>query len=268
MIKDKMEEYLNDPGIGSSKLKMILQSPKDFLYQNLAKAKESASQTKGTLWHSYLLERDLYLEEHAIQPEDWGPLNQNPGKKKWDEFKKSAKENNKTPVKFSEAGDLLLLDEEMKKHKKFQEILKCSQAEVSFYGDFNGVRLKSREDLYDETTGTIYDVKTTSKPIDDESLAATIYKNGYHFSAYHHMLTVKLAGHKVKDWGWIFVSTATPAPHIIIKKASKQFLKAGKTDWLHAFMMLKACKKDNHWPGYSEDIEEIDLPDWAEKFYN
>lgn len=267
MIKETepMQEYLDNPAISSSKLKLMLQSPKDFKYG--ASKKETASQTKGTLWHTFMLERELYLKNHAIQPEDWGALNKNPGKKKWDEFKKQAKEDGKTPVKFDEAGELLALEREMEYHKALKKILGDFKAEVSFYGKFDDIELKSREDVWCEDSGAVWDVKTTSKNMDDESLEKVIFDNGYHFAAAHHMLVMDLAGYKPKSWGWIFVSTNTPCPHIVIKKASKELLEAGKQDWSYAFNMLKECMKKDSWPGYSDTIEEIGLPEWIERKY-
>ena len=101
-IYDTMDEYLANEGIGSSDLKNILHTPKDYFYARKRKSKQTASTTKGTLWHSFILERNKYFEQYMIQPEDWGSLNKNPGKKMWDDFKNQAKEAGKTPVKFSD----------------------------------------------------------------------------------------------------------------------------------------------------------------------
>ena len=264
---EPMEAYLADESIGSSQLKTILDSPKDYKYSLMQPAKETASQTKGTLWHTYMLEREQYLEKHMIQPADWGPLTQNPGKKLWDEFKKKAKEEGKTPVKFKDASDLLLLDAEMNSHSTLNGILETHKAEVSFYSELNGIKLKSREDLWCEETGTVWDVKTTSKPVSNEQLEKTVFDNGYHFSAAHHMAVMKQAGFDVKQWGWIFVSTSTPCPHIVIRKASDELLQAGERDWIYTFEVLQECMKKNIWPGYDEEILEIGLPEWIERKY-
>ena len=269
-IEDQsMAEYLADPGIGSGQLKTILQSPRDYQFSLRAPKKESAAQTKGTLWHTYLLERDLYHEQHLIQPEDWGSLVENPGRKKWADFKEKAKQLGKIPVKFKDAADLLLLDEVINSHDELKIILGTHKAEVSFYGELDGIRLKSREDLWHPVQNMVWDVKTTSKELDDDTLAKVIFDNGYHFSAAHHMKVMELAGHTCTSWGWIFVSTATPCPHIVIKRASKELLEYGQKDWNYAFEMLKDCRKKNSWPGYDIEITEIGLPDWIErKYYN
>lgn len=262
-----MADYLAHKGIGSSQLKTILESPKDYLYSLKKPSKETSSTSKGTLWHSFMLERQLYLDEHMIQPEDWGPLTQNPGRKLWAEFKEKAKEAGKKPVKFSDAGDLLDLEKEMLQHEEFKKIMHNHKAEVSFYAEIDGIKLKSREDIWCHEDGSVWDVKTTSQDMDDESLEKAIFYYGYHFSAAHHMNVMKAAGAEVYKWGWIFVSTGTPAPHIVIKQASPDLLAAGMNDWNHAFNLLKECTASNRWPGYSDEIEEIGLPDWVERKY-
>lgn len=269
MKQEPMREYLSNPAIGSSQLKTIMSSPRDFLFSQKAKKKETSAQTKGSLWHSYILERDLYHEEHIIQPEDWGSLVENPGRKKWNEFKEKAKKLGKIPVKYKDASDLLLLDEVIDSHEELKNILATHKAEASFYGECDGINLKSREDLWNPELGMVWDVKTTSKDLDEDTLAKVIFDNGYHFSAAHHMKVMDLAGYPCTGWGWIFVSTSTPCPHIIIKKASKELLEYGLQDWKYAFSMLKECTEKNSWPGFDEEISEIGLPDWVErKYYN
>lgn len=275
MIKEDepMDDYLSNEALGSSTLKQMLESPKDFKYSLIKKNDENASQKKGTMWHSYIIERENYLSMHMIQPEDWGPLNENPGKRKWDDFKKQAKELGKIPVKYKDAGELISLEKEMCYHKALKKIMGDYKPEVSFYAEIDGIKLKSREDIWCPKDESVWDVKTTSKLASsnkdiNENLEDIVFQNGYHFSAAHHINVMKKCGIEVKTWGWIFVSTATPAPHIIIKKASQELLDAGQRDWNHAFTMLKECKKKDSWPGYDDEITEVGLPTWAErKFY-
>jgi len=264
---EDMEDYLASDAIGSSQLKQIMRTPRDYKFSLKAKKKETSAQAKGTLYHSYMLERDLYKAEHMIQPEDWGSLSENPGRKKWAEFKAKAKLAGKTPVKFKDAQDLLLLDDVIESHAVVKEILATHKAEVSFYGEIDGIKLKSREDLWSEADGTVWDVKTTSKDLDDKSLAKVIFDCGYHFSAAHHIKVMSLCGYDVKSWGWIFVSTASSCPHIVVKKASRELLEYGETDFEYALQLLKECSESGAWPGYSEQITEIGLPSWAERRY-
>lgn len=270
IVEDQhMSAYLMSEGIGSSTLKSMLQSPKDFLYTQSQKSKETTATALGTLIHTYLLEPHKFDAEYILQPEDWGSLSKNPGKSKWDALKAQAKEENKKPIKFSEGEYLVRLMKEAKKHTVFQDMIANSKKEVSFYGSVDGVDLKSREDIWMTDKGEVWDIKTfSSDELDEESLARTIFKWGYHFSAAHHIAVMESCGIEVKSWGWAMVSTKTPAPHIILKRASKDFLRAGKQDFNRALSLYKMCKEENRWPGFDDDIQEIDLPRYAQNYYN
>lgn len=268
-----MADYLAHPAIGSSTLKQILAlSPKDYKYSLEKKVKETSAQSRGTLWHSFLIERDKYDEQYLMQPEDWGPLTTNPGKEKWTALKKTAAALGKTPVKYSDCQHLHLLDREIKNHQGLKSILCNYKPEVSFYSDFNGHIFKSRSDIWCPVIKEVWDVKTTSgmfKPGRgiEENLQRIILENRYHFQAAHHMMVMQLCGIEVDSWGWIWIATDTPAPHIIITRASKNLLASGLRDWQYAVNMLDDCEKTNEWVGYDDDISEIDLPSWSERFY-
>ena len=273
MIKENepMADYLASDYIGSSQLKEILKSPKDYYFSLKQKSAESSSQKNGTLIHKYILEREEYKKDYIIQPECWGPLNKKPGSTKWNEFKKQAKEAGKIPVSFKESGSLLLVDEVIENHEPLKQILATHKPEVSFYGEYNGVKIKSREDLWCAEDGTVYDVKSSAKMFKrddeslDESLGRIVYDHGYHFSAIHHIMAMKAAGVIVKSWGWIFVSTATPCPHIVIRKASTDMLSLAFGEWKKAINLLKKCQENDKWDSYIDDeINVIDFPDWIQ----
>jgi len=263
-----MSEYLSHEGIGSSTLKNILSSPRDYKYALEMPKKETKPQMLGTFIHTYMLERHLMKDEYMIQPEDWGPLTKNPGYSLWKEFKQNAEEQGKKPIKYKDGEFALRLNREMDDHEPLKDILSNAKSEVSFYTNIDGVPVKSREDLWCPDYKSVWDVKSCSKDIDDDSLSKVIFNNGYHFSAAHHMQVMKLCGVEVETWGWIFVSTGTPCPHIIIKEASEELIEAGLRDWHYAFNRLIESLETDSWDGYSKEIEKIGLPYFANKYYD
>ncbi|MAH48262.1 hypothetical protein CMI37_20730 [Candidatus Pacearchaeota archaeon] len=268
MIENEpMADYLNNEAIGSSSLKKILLSAKDYKYALKAKSKESKAQVLGTYIHTYMLERHLMDDQYMIQPEDWGSLSKNPGRAKWTELKKQAEEAGKKAVKYSDGEFALNLNSEMEEHEPLKGILSSAKAEVSFYAEIDGIKLKSREDLWCPEDRSVWDVKSNSKGMDDEALEKIIFNNGYHFSAAHHMNVMNAAGFPVNRWGWIFVSTGTPCPHIIIKEADEELLEAGRRDWKYAFETLKECIETGEWRGYYQGIQKIGLPEWVKNKY-
>ena len=138
---------------------------------------------------------------------------------------------------------------------------------MTVFCEYRSLLLKARVDWLTHD-GYIWDVKTTSKPVDDDSLAKTIFHYGYHFSAAHHTRVLREAGIDVKGFGWIFVSTDTPYPHIVMKKSSAALTKAGEMDFEYAVELLGSCTQDNDWPGYPQEPTEIGLPSYGERYYD
>ena len=268
-----MSEYLAHPAVGSSTLKNILQSPADYKAALAIPSQETAATQLGTATHTAILEPHKFNHDYHCQPEDWGPLNSGEGRKKWDQHKKQAKENGIIPLKWDDVCYLNRVRAAAESHEALQMLLRAGKPEVTAVAKIDGHEYKARVDwLTHKSVGFfeprwVWDLKTSSKPVDDDTLSRTIFNWGYHFQAAHHTQVLKAAGIDVQGWGWIFVSTSTPAVHIVMRKASAALLSAGLEDWKYAKHMLEQCTKDDHWPGYAKTPLEIDLPQWAEKEY-
>lgn len=268
-----MSDYLKHPAVGSSSLKNILQSPADYKAALEMPSQETTATKLGTATHTAILEPEKFDEEYLCEPEDWGPHNVGEGKKKWDALKKQAKEEGKTPFAWKDTQYLNRVRESAKDHEALQMLLSGGKPEVTAWAKIGDHNYKARVDwLTHQQSGLfdscwVWDLKTSSKGMDDNSLSRTIFNNGYHFQAAHHTQVLKAAGIDVKGWGWIFVSTDTPYPHIVMRKASPALLAAGYEDWKYAKRLLEQCTKDDQWPGFAKLPLEIDLPQWAEKDY-
>ena len=265
--KMTMTDYLKHPAIGSSMLKNILMSPADYKAALTQKNVDTSSTTLGTMIHSAVLEPIEFIKDYLLQPEDWGPKNKGEGHKRWKGFKDECKAVNKIPVTFEDAQYLKRVFNACNNHTNLKDILKDGKSEVTAFAEFGENEFKARCDLLTKDNW-IWDLKTTSKPIDDENLAKTIYHMGYHFQAVHHSEVFKKAGVDIQGWGWIFVSTATPAIHIVMRTASEALLKAGKTDWDYAKDRLNNCTKFDKWETHTDEVSEIGLPGYALKDYD
>ena len=265
--KMTMTDYLKHPAIGSSMLKNILMSPADYKAALSQRNISTAAMSLGTAIHSAILEPTKFLNEYILQPENWGPKNKGDGFKKWKEFKETAKNVGKTPLAFEDSEFIKKVLHASQNHKPLQEVLAGGKSEVTAFAKIGDTELKARCDLLTKDN-FIYDLKTTSKPIDDESLSRTIFNFGYHFQATHHTAVFKAAGIDVSGWGWIFVSTQTPAVHIVMRTASKELLAAGKQDWDYAKDRLNNCTKFDKWETHTDEVSEIGLPGYALKDYD
>lgn len=262
-----MKDYLAHPHIGSSTLKNILLSPADFQAALDQESTSTAATIRGEAAHTVILEPTEFDKRYLLQTKDWGPKNKGEGKKKWDALKKQAAEEKKIPIDLADTRFLQALQRSATNHKPLQKILGNGKPEVTAYADIGEMGFKARCDWL-TNDGYIWDVKTSSKPVDDESLSRTIFSMGYHFQAAHHTNVFKACGVDIKGWGWVFISTGTPYPHIVMRRASANLLKAGQDDWEYAAETLSDCLADDEWYGYVDEVTEIDLPVWAERIYD
>lgn len=257
-----MGDYLSHEYLGSSSLKKILESPADFIAA-MKQREETKAMALGTAIHTAVLEPKEFLNRYLPQNLDWGPKNRLPGSKLWKELKESAKELGLIPLPYEDVQFIGRVRVAALSHRPLQKILSAGVAELTAFAR----GYKARTDWITDDEGFIWDLKTTSKPVDDQSLERTIFNYGYHFQAAHHSWVFKEAGVDISGFGWIFVSTGTPAVHIRLKRATPEMLTAGAIDHKYAMEQYENCKKDDIWPGYSDEIEDIDLPHYAARDY-
>lgn len=264
MQTTSMKEYLADPGISSSLLKNILRSPADFKAAQLQQSDETKATIMGTAVHCLLLEPAKFAAMYALQPADWGPKNVGDGKRQWDLFKKL--NVGRICLGFDETMLLQRISQAAAEHPPFLALQRQYVENAFFYEDPIYGRLKIKPDILTKD-GWVVDVKTTSKDIDDESLAKTIFFMCYHFQAAHYVYVLKKLGFDIKGFIWAFVSMDSPAIHIVMRKASPELIAAGNTDHSHALELLKYCREHNEWPGLDHSVKSISLPTFAERIY-
>lgn len=128
--------------------------------------------------------------------------------------------------------------------------------------------LKGMFDVIDPDNATIIDYKTT-KHSDPRKIQADAYNYGYHLQAYHYsLLAERHFGHPF-DFAFAFVCTA--APHeTFLYICSQEFIDAGKKVWDISMERLAEFgdKVYSDLPGYSTEVLELDIPEWAEEEIN
>lgn len=259
-----MSDYLAHQAIGSSTLKNIMLTPADYKAALEQKSNETKATTLGTAVHTLILEPHKFDAQYALQPQDWGPRNVGMGKKNWDAFKKE--NQGKIVISFEEAWYLRRLARAAAANSHLIKIREESRAEVTGFINYNSqIQLKARSDLFGSIT--LWDLKTTSESMDDDNLFKIVFNYGYHFQAAHHMLVFKTLGIPIFSFGWIFVSTKTPACHIRLVKAPAQLLEWGKKDHTFALNRLEECLNSNTWEGYPSAISTLTIPEWTKKIY-
>jgi hypothetical protein len=257
-----MSRYLAGSEINSSRLKLALKTSLDFKESENDEHEDTANTALGTTIHTMLLEPDRFEAEYAIEQENLGDKRSGAAKKAWDEFKKV--NTGKTIVPFDSGKILKKIQEKVSKNITLRIILASSSPEVTATCEVDDLIFKARADLLGKDT--IYDIKTISGGISDDDIYRYIKRYRSDFQAVHHMAVFNAnLDNRIENWVWIFIDTESPACHIRMIQCPKILLEQAILDREKAIEIVKECTATGVWSGYSNEIETLQLPEWATK---
>jgi hypothetical protein len=238
----------------SSTLKLFLKDPREY-YKRYVLGEERDEMYKsaydfGSYMHSLLLEPHKTILEFAIFE---GATRRG---KAYDEFKEA--NEGKTIITASQAQQALDLLHLYNDHVDTKGLIEDGVAEHTLCVELEGMPIKVRADYIKE--GMIIDVKTTSDPVDKFSAAKTIIRFDYDLSAALYVDAFK--EHTGKDHDFVFAFLNKQNGDVGILKASEALLENGRKKYKTAIKKLAEAEKTGIY--FSEGIQEVDLPSWAE----
>jgi hypothetical protein len=243
--------------ISSSGLKLILDDPiqyynKYIKVDNQFSSVGSPAMDLGSYVHSIILEPENTEADFAIYD----------GVRRGDEWKEFALENkNKIIIsrKQADLGDKL--KESMLTNRHAVGLLEGGKPEFTYCTDLDGVNVKVRADKINLEKNYIIDVKTTSKPLTKDALMGSIASLNYDLSAALYIDCFKKINNvDSMEFYFLFVNTKDTLDAVVYK-ASDLLVQNGRRKYKKAIRKFKKFKKENKWK--SDEIEEIDVPNWA-----
>ena len=258
------ELYHSTPALGSSTIKKMQISPKHFRSAQLEGVETSASQQSrfdlGTCFHSVVLEQNT----NGFRQ---GPDVSSKATKEWKEAKAQAEADKKILLSPDEYTGVVQGFDAFCAHPQAHKLVSmCQKIEASgFYTDEKtGLWLKCRPDGYaqdDKNGDFIFDYKTASS-LDRRDLENSIARYGYHVSAAHYIAGVeKLTGRKIKDYLLCFQEVKAPYD-VVMLLLDPEAIAHGKVVLDMCLLKIADCMDKNSWPGISDTIEGVGLPQW------
>jgi exodeoxyribonuclease VIII len=216
----------------------------------------------GTAVHTHVLELDQWDSRDAIAPESIDRRTKM-GKAEWEVFTTAA--TGRTVLSRADAELVMRMGHAVYSHPAAAMLLKHlpGKAETTHMWDdaATGLQCKCRPDWLTDDGSLIIDLKTT----EDASPAGflkSIANWRYHVQAAWYLNGIEQATGTRPDQ-FIFVVVEKRAPYACaVYAADAEMIQIGNEAAARDLDVLATCKAANAWPGYSDQIETINLPSW------
>jgi len=258
-------DYHAHPAISKSHLDQVARSPLHYwaryLDPNRVPTEPTPAMAIGTAVHTHVLELDQWDARYAIAPESIDRRTKM-GKAEWEVFTTAA--TGRTVLSRADAELVMRMGHAVYSHPAAAMLLGLpGKAETThMWTDVaTGLQCKCRPDWLTDDGSLIIDLKTT----EDASPAGfrkSIANWRYHVQAAWYLNGVEQATGTRPDQ-FIFICVEKKAPYACaVYAADAEMIQIGNEAAARDLDVLATCKAAGAWPGYSDQIETINLPSW------
>lgn len=261
LVPDMDEDfYHSDPVMGGSLsvsgAKLLLKAPAKFDYARSHPHQSTKAMDLGTTVHGLVLGKGQSI---AVLPFESRRGNA------YKEAEADAVENGLLPMLAKDYDEARTIADAVLKHPTTGGLFTDGDAEVSMFWrdeEFK-IWLRGRADymtLFGDTP-TIVDFKT-SADASPEEFARSVYKYGYHRQDPHYREGwASVLGCDWRDIDFVFAVVETEPPYCIATyRVVAEHVELGREENRIARERFRDCMKSGRWPGYSEEIEDLELP--------
>ncbi len=239
--------------------RLLTETPAHFnYYQNHAEPPKRAYDF-GTVAHELVLGKGAGIE--VIQADSWRT-------KKAKEAAEEARAEGKTPILSAVFNRAEEMAEAVHRHPVASKLFMAGEAETSIFWpdpEFPDVMRRARLDWWTQNAGyeVIVDYKSTADA-SDRALQKSIVNYGYHQQDRFYIDAVESLGHEQVVFLFVF-QEKTPPYEVRVIQLPSTACHIGDARNRRAIELYKQCRDSGQWPGYSEAIDQIGLPRWAER---
>ena len=242
-------EYHADPAVSASHLHAISRSPhtyfKRYIEPNRPVSEPTAAMRLGTFVHTAVLEPYDLDSRYAVCPTRKGSTNYN-----------RLIERGIEPVTQAQWDQAMAMCDSVRNHPEAAWLLSDGKAEQSVWWDdlqFN-LRCKCRPDWWNGDI--VIDLKTT-QDASPKGFASSVAKFRYHVQQMHYLQGTNAAR-------FIFIAVEKEYPYNVgVYELDNDACSIGEELRQRDMKRIMICKKNNQWPGYSNDISTLSLPNYA-----
>ncbi|MBN2570022.1 MAG: PD-(D/E)XK nuclease-like domain-containing protein [Deltaproteobacteria bacterium] len=271
-----MEEYKKWPGVHKSMFHSILRSGLQLKYDTENEPASSPIMVFGNLVDCLLFEPQLFAERYKLTPETYPAIVKKISvNKPWNWNATYCKEwRDEQPdgieiVTGDEVSQASMIKDRILNHPEAGRWLLRSQRQVSIFWIDQDTSLpcKGRIDALPEDLSRIVDLKVTADPL-PFAFSGIIRKFLYHAGgAFYHDGYFLAQG---KDPGpgpqlpFSFIAAEADLPHdVVTYDLGPESFEVGRIVYRDALARYKEIIENNEFCGYSNVVEEIEIPRWA-----
>lgn len=254
-----IETYHSGLGASKSQLDQLAKSPAHYLASLTTQRKETDAMKIGSLFHTMVLEPEK--ANFVVGPD----VNKNTNQ--WKDFKYDAEANGQTIIDQATMDMLNGMVASVRAHPAANSLLSgpgIAEGSAFWIDEQSGELCRCRPDFYRSDLGIIVDLKST-EDASPEGFVRSISKYFYHKQGAFYSDGLEAAlGKSIR--GFVFVATEKTPPYLTATyELDGQSIEAGRVLYRKNLETLAECKRSGIWPGYSDKIETLSLPNYALK---
>jgi hypothetical protein len=245
-------EYHALPGLSSTGVKAMLDSPARYQYSRTHRVEKTAFDL-GHAVHGLVLGTGLDLVR--IDAEEWRT---NAVKEQVAKVRAAGG----VPLKPSQYDTAKAMADKVREHPDAGRLFTGGHAEVSilWYDLDTGVHCRGRLDYLHEQAGVVVDLKT-ARSANPAEFARTAANLGYDVQAAHYLDGLAQAGGVA--FRFLHVLVETEAPHLVsVVELDVDYLAIGRDRTRAAIDLYARCIDRDEWPGYPTGITRLAPPRW------
>lgn len=257
--------YWDHPGVSQSQLQELKKTP--FHYWSRYVARTVPSETTDAL------RRGLAVHALTFEPDDFerrfphfeGEARTNDAKARKAALEAQAAKLDGAVLRDGDVADVHAMVAALRAHPASAALLKAvvaSELPIVWDCPTTGIQCKARLDALALGKDVVIDLKTT-RDASPREFARSIWNYGYHIQAAHYVAAAEAYTEK-RPTDYVIIAVESSAPYAVaVYRLQPTVIAKGESERMRLLDLLAECRAKNHWPAYSDRIEDIELPNWA-----
>lgn len=254
-------EYHSHPAVSKSHLDQAARSGAHYWSRYIDPEREvpepTAAMKLGTALHTAVLEPHLWGEQYAVAPEGIDRRFK-AGKEAWAAFEADAQ--GKTVLNADDAQRIQRMAAAVHRHPASSFLLDLPgirEASYFWTDPDTGLECKCRPDWHSRDRRIVVDLKST-EDASPRGFGRSVANYRYHVQANWYQRPFEEAEQ------FLFIACEKQPPYLVaVYAATPAMVAAGGRAADRDLRLIASCRASGIWPGYSDEIQFLDLPTWC-----